>query len=739
MIELDEIVKEFLVESFENLEQLDRELLALENNPDDLDSLNSIFRIIHTVKGTCGFFDFRKLEAITHVGENLLDSLRAGRIRGSEEIVTTLLALSDAVRGLLASIEQTGSEGNGDFTALAATLTRLNEQRASGTDAPSVTAPTAPIEEERPVITLSNVVSCDEPAGNETREPSNEPAAEKAADAGEAKKSELAETTLRVDVNVLDKLMNLVGELVLARNQILQYTKSQTNPELIGSSQRLNLITSELQDGVMRTRMQPISTLWNKLPRIVRDVAHSCGKEVRLEMVGKETELDKAIIEAIKDPLTHVIRNAVDHGIEAAAVRRQGGKRAEGTLVLRAFHEGGQVVIEIADDGGGLNIQRIRAKAIEKGIITASKAESMSDGDVYRLIFLPGFSTAEKVTNLSGRGVGMDVVRSNIERVGGTVDVTSKPGHGTTFTIKIPLTLAIIPALTVTTCGVRYAIPQVNLLELVRVERSQKGLERVNGSDFYRLRGKLLPLIYLRSELGLPSSTEEEDRVLSIVVVRADHHQFGLVVDTIHDTEEIVVKPLGRLLKGLSIFAGATIMGDGQVALILDVVGLARKANITRKDSTVVNAHETLDEQSADEQRKFLVFQVGANNRGAVPLDQVYRLEEFAPEKLEHAGDSLVVQYRSGILPLVDLRTWLKQTPVASSEEIVRAFVYNDGEQLVGFVVDSILDIVEQALKIERPCSRPGLLGSAIIQDRVTDIIDLQSIINATQSHVASA
>lgn len=779
MTELDEMVKDFLIESAENLEQLDRELLQLEANPRDLQTVNVIFRIIHTIKGTCGFFDFKTLESVSHVGENLLDSIRSGRIVATDEVVTALLKLTDTIKELLANVADTGTEGNVECSELVVWLSRLNDGDSNTEQAP--TQSSSPTHATYPDVKKEEEVPTKDPVGDPVGDPLEalfeaersayaqahspqvdstsvvqEPRAPehqitKSVPEGEGmtndaprkpqdtevevKRTEVVDTTLRVDIGLLDTLMNLVGELVLARNQILQFTKTQRDGDFVSTSQRLNLITSELQEGVMRTRMQPISTVWNKLPRIVRDIAHACEKEVNLETQGKETELDKTIIEAIKDPLTHIIRNAVDHGIEKPSDRKAKGKPSGGTLLMRAFHEGGQVVIEISDDGGGLNSQRIKAKAVEKGLVPADRADLMTDADVYRLIFLPGFSTAEKVTNLSGRGVGMDVVRSNIERIGGTVDVTSKQGRGTTFTIRIPLTLAIIPALIVTAGPNQYAIPQVNLLELVRLEdRSDgSGLERVAGSDFYRLRGKLLPLVYLRKELNVPAGKlgEHEESALNIVVVRADHHQFGLVVDAIHDTEEIVVKPLGRHLKSISAFAGATIMGDGTVSLILDVVGVGRNAGITRKEASLKQTKSLEVTENASDGKKLLVFTLSEKHRAAIPLEQVYRLEEFQSSTIEQTSSGLVIQYRDGILPLIDMRHELFGERL-EMKEIVKAFVYRCGDALVGFVVNEIVDIVEQDVKIERASKQPGIVGSAIVQQHVTDIIDLGKLIAET-------
>src|SRR5208337_2241997 len=443
-----------------------------------------------------------------------------------------------------------------------------------------------------------------------------------------------SDSSIRVDVGLLDKVMNLVGELVLARNQVLQFANRMKDTSFLAASQHLNLITTELQEGVMKTRMQPIGNIWGQFPRTVRDVALGCGKEVGIEMEGKETELDKTIIEAIKDPLTHLVRNSVDHGIELPEARVKAGKARVGRLILRAFHEGGQVNIEISDDGAGLSSDRIRKKAIERGVITAEQAARMTEREIFNLIFLPGFSTAEKVTNVSGRGVGMDVVKTNVEKIGGLVDLQSTLGRGTTVRVKIPLTLAIIPALVVTCAGERYAIPQVNLLELVRLEaeHATTAIEMVHGVPVYRLRGRLLPLVYLSRELklvGKLDSAGSNDAAVNIVVLQADDRQFGLVVDEINDSEEIVVKPLRKQLKTVKTFAGSSIMGDGKVALILDVLGLAQRASVvTETRHRALTEKVTESAAMAGEKQTFLLFAGPDDSRMAIPLSTLARLEE---------------------------------------------------------------------------------------------------------------
>jgi two-component system chemotaxis sensor kinase CheA len=545
----------------------------------------------------------------------------------------------------------------------------------------------------------------------------------------------VSETAIRVDVAQLDKLMNLVGELVLARNQILQFTAESAEPTLQNASQRLNSITTELQESVMKTRMQPIENIWAKFPRIVRDVSRDLGKQVKLIMEGNETELDRTIIEAIKDPLTHILRNSIDHGFEKPEARLKAGKAAEGLLVLRAYHEGGQVNIEIMDDGAGINVERVKSKAVEKGIITAEHAARISDREVFNLIFQPGFSTAEKVTNVSGRGVGMDVVKTNIEKIGGSVDVMSESGQGTTLKIKIPLTLAIIPALIVTTGGERFAIPQVSLLELLRLDRevARTKIEMLYGAPVYRLRGQLLPLVYLDRELKLgANAAQKKFDDVQIVVVQADGRQFGMIVDEINDTEEIVVKPLGKQLKGISSFAGATIMGDGRVALILDVLGVAQYSKVISevRDKPALDTAKVVERSG--EKQTLLVFNTGANSRLAIPLTTVARLEEFSRESVEQSGGQAVVQYRGQILPLIPVANYLSpaDAPVTSTGPM-QVVVYSESGRSVGLVVGKINDIVNETITVRRESKRNGIAGSVVIQNRVTDLLDVPGIIRA--------
>lgn len=731
---VNEIVREFLLETHENLGQLDLDLVTLEQDAGERETLGRVFRTLHTVKGTAGFLGLSKLQAVGHAGENLLSRLRAGELAFDPEIATALLGVVDAIRKILASVEATEQEGDGDYTALIQTLERLTKQGSGGGGRPRTPAPS--------VVAPVSVAPPPPAAARSTAGPAAPPS-----EPTEARGPAVADTSVRVDVGLLDKLMTLVGELVLARNQVLQHSTTQDDAPYLGTVQRLSLLTTELQAGVMKTRMQPVGSVWGKFPRIVRDLAVACFKQVRLDMDGQETELDRTILEAVRDPLTHIIRNAVDHGIEPPAERIARGKPAEGRLRLHAAHEGGKVVIEVADDGGGIDPDRVRDKAVRAGLVVPEQAARMSERELVNLVFLPGFSTADRVTHFSGRGVGMDVVRTNVEKIGGAVDVESRLGHGTTVRMKIPLTLAIIPALTVTAGGDRYAIPQVSLLELVRLdgEQARKAIEFVHGAPVYRLRGRLLPLVYLDRQLQVESARRDGGAV-NIVVLQADDCPFGLVVDAIHDTEEIVVKPLQKPLKGIAEFAGATIMGDGRVALILDVIGLAQRAGVVSGARERALAEKPPSAATTGDRQAVLLFAAADGGRMAIPLTAVARLEEFPRSAVERAGARDVVQYRGEIIPLVPVTQVLSQLrdrsgpdgkprrrrvngpPSPSGADKLQVVVVAGAGRRVGLVVGRILDVVEEAIVTRSPARRPGVLFTAVVQDRVTEFLDVEGV-----------
>ena len=758
---MDDIVTEFLVESHENLDQLDRDLVALERDPGSRELLSSIFRTVHTIKGTCGFLAFGTLESVTHVGESLLSRLRDGEMTLNPELTTILLEMVDAVRSLLASIEESGEEGDDDHAEL---VVRLQAVLDAGRAAPSSPSPATEPAAEPVAEPPADHVPCepvlcdpilDEPKGEDAAEPDDLAAAPAVLEAGDpvspvmtptddaplslgevpdappaqqGGRRSVADSSIRVDVDLLDELMNLVGELVLTRNQLLQRASTRQDAELQRTAHRLNLIAGELQEGVMKTRMQPIDNVWSKLPRVVRDLCVSLGKSVRVEMVGRDTELDKTILEAVKDPLTHLVRNCVDHGVEEPSVRAAAGKPAEGRLLLRAFHEGGQVIIEITDDGAGIDPVRLRAKAVSRGMLTPEAAATLGDRESLQLIFQPGFSTAAVVTNVSGRGVGMDVVKTNIERIGGAIDVLSTVGQGTTVRIKIPLTLAIIPALVVSADHNLYAIPQVNLLELVRLGREQAltRIETIQGTPVYRLRGTLLPLVDLREELGLEAVDRE---TTLIVVLQADGRQFGVVVDEITDTEEIVVKPLGRQLRHIALYAGATIMGDGRVALILDANALAKQAGMVSDSSQ--SGTRTGAASDDVERTTLLVLGLSDGRRAALPLSAVDRLEQFPVRQLERIGGHEVVQYRGEILPVVRLDRALQSYDEQVDTDPIQVVVCRHRGGSVGFVVARIHDIVEEELAVRTRLDTGGHHGSALIGEYVTELIDVERAISA--------
>lgn len=766
MSDLDEIVGEFLVESYENLDRFDEDLLALERDPTDAATLGSIFRTVHTIKGTCGFLGFENLESLTHSAENLLGLLRDGLLTMDEAAASLLLEAGDKVRGVLAQIESCGEEPADDHGGLVARLDAMvaGEDAAvpvvaggANGDGPDTVADEV-AEDAEPVAEADEPVADDDrydrPLGEllvgrgsatpddvslalasqdlgdnrmigqilseQSRVPGEEVDAALKQQAGSGRS--MADNSIRIDVGLLDALMDLVGELVLARNQIVQLTGGVDDPTLAAAGQQLNLITTELQEAATKTRMQPIGSSFSKLPRIVRDLAVAGGKQVKLTMEGEETELDRSVLEAIRDPLTHAVRNAIDHGIEIPDVRESAGKPVEGNVLLRAYHEGGQVTIEISDDGAGIDPMRMRAKAIEKGVISREQASALSDREAMDLIFAAGFSTAEKVTNVSGRGVGMDVVRTNVERIGGSVELDSTIGRGTTVKIKIPLTLAIIPALVLGANGQRYAIPQASLQELVRVDGGERGkVEMIHGAEVYRLRGRLLPLVHLRAALGLPPR-EDRGEPKSVVVLESDSVRFGLVVDEVHDTAEIVVKPLGAQLRSIDVFSGATILGDGNVALILDVLGLARGANVSAVEDQVVEEETTSVDLGTAE---LLIVATDDDERLAVALESIDRLEELDPQKLERTSGSTVIQYRDEVMSLVPFGVHT----ISGSAETLPTLVTRTEAGWLGLVVSRIVDVV--SVGRSQLTSEDGV---AIIDGHVTRLAD---VAGAAQAHTA--
>ncbi|KQP06650.1 ATPase [Methylobacterium sp. Leaf99] len=767
---MDDLLREFLTESAEHLDTVDAELVRFEQDPNNQTILRNIFRLVHTIKGTCGFLGLPRLEALAHAAETLMGQFRDG-MPVTGPAVSLILVTLDRLKAILGELENTGTEPTGSDDDLIDALDVMSAGPMQAPDAaPPLPAPIpAPLPAPSPEIRLPDPVvrelkpgevtlddlerafleaegpdPFDAPAPPPVTAPApvavapqaaapapvveapvhDEPAAKAPAKDGpsEATEGGVAKVqTIRVNVDTLEHLMTMVSELVLTRNQLLEIARRHDDSTYKVPLQRLSHVTAELQEGVMKTRMQPIGNAWQKLPRVVRDLSSELGKQIELVMSGAETELDRQVLEVIKDPLTHMVRNSADHGIEGAADRKAAGKPARGTIRLSAYHEGGTITIEIADDGKGLDLAAIRRKAVERKVASQAEVERMTDAQVAKFIFHPGFSTAAAVTSVSGRGVGMDVVKTNIELIGGVIDINTQLGRGTTFTIKIPLTLAIIAALIVKAGDLRYAVPQVAVLELVRVDKSTaQQVERINGSPVLRLRERLLPIVTLTGVLGqAPAATDIDSGF--VVVAQVGRQRFGIFVDEVFHTEEIVVKPMSSKLRHLPLFAGNTILGDGAVVLIVDPNGIAQQVSQSTQSGAIPVEAEAEETEAADAKATLLVFKGGAGSYKAVPLSLVTRLEEIDAAKVEWVGGRPLIQYRGRLMPLV---------PADPSIEIRKTgtqalVVFSDGERAMGLVVDEIVDIVEERLDVEISADRSDLIGSAVLRGRATEIINI--------------
>ncbi|XBQ16494.1 MAG: chemotaxis protein CheA [Oceanicaulis sp.] len=770
---MDELIGEFLSETAESLDVIDSELVKFEADPTDRATLDNIFRLLHTIKGTCGFLGLVRLEAVAHAGETLLGKFRDGDLIADSAAVTVVLKSLDRIKEILDGLEQTGAELEGDDSDLISQLEALSMGETIAAPAASAPEPApAPEPEPEPEIEAvaeseadpdaegafdadlgralrpgevsladleaafmntpgpeeSEIADADE-ADAEDDEPDTiaaAPSAKPAAANADAAKpasggAPRSTATIRVSVDVLENLMTTVSELVLARNQMHQIVRGVEDSALKTPLQRLSSVTAELQDGVMKTRMQPVGDAWKKLPRIVRDASQDLGKKIKLIQEGEETELDRQVLELIKDPLTHMIRNSCDHGIEGPDARKAAGKAEHGTIRLSAYHEGGAIIIKIADDGAGLNPEKIRAKVLEKGLASAEDLDAMSEAQIQRYIFAAGFSTAAQVTNLSGRGVGMDVVRTNIEQIGGSIDLSSEVGKGTTFTIKIPLTLAIVSALIIAAGDARFAVPQLSVRELVRVgPGSPVAVESMHGAKMIRLRDKLLPVIAL--DRVLSQSLDEAGEMSGyVIVLEAAGRRMGLVVDDVLDTEEIVVKPLSGPLRGISVFSGATILGDGSVIMILDPNGLAQETAMEAEESAEAADEEASDIAKAHGKQRLLLVRAGGAEPKAVPVSLITRLEDFEASSIERVDGRHVVQYRGRLLPLAHAGG--QDDFVSEGRQPV--LVFSEDGKSAGVAVDEILDVVEEALDLEMGSERPGVIGSAVIKGKATEVLDI--------------
>ncbi len=722
---MDDLLREFVTETNESLDVVDVELVRFEQDPNNAKILGNVFRLVHTIKGTCGFLGLPRLEALAHAAETLMGKFRDGQ-KATSEAVTLILATIDRIKQILESLEREQREPEGTDKDLISDLERMVEQLvplaapappayAVGTLTPQVL--------ERPLRPGEDSLDDLERAFRETPvDPSAAKAAKSAADSAKDDESaKAANQSIRVTVDTLEHLMTMVSELVLTRNQLLEIVRRHEDSEFKAPLQRLSSVTAELQEGVMKTRMQPIGNAWQKLPRIVRDLSNELGKQIDLEMQGAETELDRQVLDLIKDPLTHMVRNSADHGLETPTQRRAAGKPAHGRIRLSAYHEGGQIVIQIADDGRGLDTDRIKAKAVAQGLVSEADVEKLTEAQIHKFIFAPGFSTAAKITSVSGRGVGMDVVRNNIDQIGGTIDVKSVAGVGLSFTIKIPLTLAIIAALIVTAGGDRFAIPQISVVELVRVRAgSEHRVERIKDTAVLRLRDKLLPLARLSKLLGIETEGDVESGF--IVVTQVGSQSFGLVVDSVFHTEEIVVKPLSSKLRHIPMLSGNTILGDGSVIMIVDPNGVAQSLGSVIDSQADANKATEIHHAAADENTtSLLVFRAGSTQPKAVPLSLITRLEEIDARKIELSNGRHMVQYRGQLMPLVSMNDNVR----VKGEGAQPLLVFSDGARSMALVVDEIIDIVEDRLDIQVGSDNSGVLGSAIIKGQATEIIDV--------------
>lgn len=736
----DQILTEFLIEAREIFDQLDLDFVQLEQTPEDKKLVGNIFRAMHTLKGSSGFFAFHRLEKVAHAGESLLSKIRDGALVLNADMTDALLETSDRLREIVASIERSRVEPSGDDSSLITILKSLTDGDSplASKPAPAARAPVEPSRQEeeyqKEQITRQELVSVTVALPNQTINTGVATNPDDIDTKDGAKSTEIV-APVKVSVELLDKLMNLVSEMVLARNRLLSFAINSGDTNFSNTVRTIDMVTLELQERMMKTRMQPISQVWTKFPRLVRDISQECGKQVELIQIGAETELDRTLLEGIRDPLVHIIRNSVDHGIETPAVRLAGGKKEKGVITLKSMHENGMVVIEITDDGAGIDVPLVAKKAIEKGLITQEKMSKLSEREIIDFIYLPGFSTKEKITNLSGRGVGMDVVRTNVQQIGGSVDISTS-SKGTKLRLRIPLTLAIMPAVFVRCRSQRFAIPQNNLFEMVRHEPQEgvTGLEDFYGLPVFRLRNKLIPLLFLNRELRLSDEKPRNDEILNIVVVQAAGIRFGLVVDEVLFMQEVVVKPVGPLLKGTPTYSGATILGDGRVAMILDIGGIAIRSGLISKllDKQFEENIQT-DTDVVQNSQAMLLFDLLDLERIAIPLDYVDRLETFPVARIEQRGNQEVILYGDQIMKLI----WLSDYVEGAShkdlygDESISVVVHYHDDQPIGFIVKKIHDIVLVPSEIIMiPPRQRGIIGSSIVNEEVVSILNVEEILN---------
>ena len=717
----DEILAEFILEAREIIDRLDGDFVRLEENPGDQALVGNIFRGLHTLKGSSGFFSLKRLEKLSHAGESLLGKIRAGQAELDFEKSTRLLEMNDILRSIIEGVEANHVEPLGDDQELIAVLLGGMPVTAKQLDEKKVTT-----------------VASDEP--EPLQGATSAPATEIQIEYLEPPESLMStapgqEVVVPVKVNpeVLDKLMNIASEMVLARNRLLPFSQQSTDKLFTSAVRSIDLLTLELQERMMKMRMQPIFHIWDKFPRLVRDVSAACGKKVRLLQEGSETELDRILLDSIRDPLIHLIRNSIDHSIEAPEVRLEKGKSEIAYLVLRAAHQNGTVIVEVIDDGAGVDYERVRQHAISRGLISVEKAHSLNHKELIELIFLPGFSTRDTITNLSGRGVGMDVVKNNIENIGGSIEITSVPNEGTHVRLKIPLTLAILPTLFVRCAEEIFLIPQNRILELVRFSPNQpdNGIEDFYGTPTFRLRDKLIPLLFLSEQLNLTASPLKPKQKLFIAVLNFNGTLFGLVVEEVLNIQDIVIKPLGELLRDMSNFAGATIMGNGEVALILDIDGIARKSGLIERLQANPIRQDELYVAPVEEMISVLLFEIPGLHKIALPLDTIDHIIKLDSEQIQQNGNREVVYFNEQLMDLVRLEQYVsggKIEALPNTRAPVLTCRYRD--RLYGLVVKQVTDIIEVPAKLhELSTPQRGLNGCIIYNDQVVNVLDLEEVL----------
>lgn len=709
---MDELTEDFLAETYDNLLVLDNDLIELENNPENPEPLDSVFRIMHTIKGTCGFLGLDKLGAVAHAGENIMVQIRDKRIQADKNNVSIIFEAVDTIKLIMNHISKHGQEPEDDYSKI---IKRINDSASStkkniSKKAPSKKKRNKIEDEELEKITSKKIEDVD-------------PSVTKKSNDNSQRNTELK--TVRVNVSVLENLMQIVGELVLTRNQLLQLNRNINDNQFNHPLQRLNTITSLLQESIMETRMQPINNAWIQIPRIVRDLSAELKKNIRLEMIGKDTELDRQLIESIKDPLLHMIRNSADHGLESADERIAIGKPEEGVITLEAYHQSGHIIIKVSDDGRGIDVNKIKEKIIQKSLATENDLELLTDQQIIQYIFRGGFSTAEVVTSLSGRGVGMDVVQNNIGHIRGTVEIQSVFGEGSTFVIKIPLTLAIISIVVVEVNQQKFGIPQLNVIEMVRSDtNSESSIDEINGYKILKLRDKILPLITL-SDILYPLEVNEDksaDIINYVVVCEVNGSQFGLIVDRIHDTEEIVLKPVSKIFQSIEIYSGNTLLGNGEIIMIFDISGLFKYLSPAYNNNINHSLIKHKVEELKDTLSSFLVIKDQGNYK-AIPLELVTRLEEIDATKIENSGDKKVIQYNNSLMYLATIESQQQILNIGKQQVVV----LEDDEHIIGLVVEEIIDIVEQDIENDTVLEDSDL-KSLVLSGKTMDIVDINGV-----------